>query len=201
MALARQVPQACLFAISILLQCIKSVEFKAVSTLKEGKWARKDFMGEEVHGKTLAIIGLGRIGMEVASRMQAFGMTTIGFDPIVSKEVSERLATHCFKPTILTQQLQAAAKANIEWHELAQIWPRADYITVHVPLIPQTENLLSSKTLAECKRGVKVINVARGGIISESDLLEALKQGQVGGAAIDVFVEVRLPLQFSLLIH
>jgi len=150
MSLARQVPQA-------------------VSSLKQGKWARKDFMGEEVHGKTLAIIGLGRIGMEVASRMQAFGMTTIGFDPIVSKE--------------------AAAKAKIEWLELNQLWPRADYITVHVPLIPQTENLLASKTFSVCKRGVKIINVARGGIVSEPELLDAIKQGQVGGAAIDVFVE------------
>uniref|UniRef100_A0A914Z435 D-3-phosphoglycerate dehydrogenase n=1 Tax=Panagrolaimus superbus TaxID=310955 RepID=A0A914Z435_9BILA len=137
--------------------------------MKEGKWARKDYMGEEVYGKTLAIIGLGRIGQEVASRMQAFGMKVIGFDPIVSAD--------------------EAAKRNIALKQLDEIWPLADYITVHVPLIPQTKDLLNRESLKKCKAGVRIINVARGGIINESDLVEALDSGHIGGAAVDVFTE------------
>jgi D-3-phosphoglycerate dehydrogenase len=141
----------------------------AHSSMKDGKWARKDYMGEEVYGKTLAIIGLGRIGQEVASRMQAFGMKVIGFDPIVSAD--------------------EAAKRNIALKQLDEIWPLADYITVHVPLIPQTKDLLNRETLKKCKAGVRIINVARGGIINESDLVDALDSGHVGGAAVDVFTE------------
>ncbi|CAD6195748.1 unnamed protein product [Caenorhabditis auriculariae] len=148
MALARHVPQA-------------------AASMKEGKWARKDYMGEEVFGRTLAVLGLGRIGTEVAFRMQAFGMRVIGFDPVVSKE-------------------QAAAR-NIELLSLEEIWPQADYVTVHVPLIKQTENLINKESLAKCKKGVRVINVARGGIVNEADLVEALDSGHVAGAAIDVF--------------
>ena len=135
--------------------------------MKNHKWNKG--AGNELLGKTLGIIGLGRIGCEVAVRMQAFGMTTIGFDPIVSAE--------------------AAAKWNIEWLQLDDMWSRCDYITVHTPLIPQTKDLVSSKALALCKKGVKIINVARGGIVSETDLLEALNSGKCGGAGLDVFVE------------
>uniref|UniRef100_A0A914C4F7 D-3-phosphoglycerate dehydrogenase n=1 Tax=Acrobeloides nanus TaxID=290746 RepID=A0A914C4F7_9BILA len=142
---------------------------QAHMSMKEGKWARKDYMGEEVYGKTLAIIGLGRIGLEVASRMQAFGMKTVGFDPLVSNE--------------------EAAKRNIKWLSLEEIWPVADYITVHVPLIPQTRDLLNKETFAKCKKGVYIINVARGGIVNEQDLVEALNSGYVSGAAMDVFLE------------
>ncbi|KAI1728740.1 d-isomer specific 2-hydroxyacid dehydrogenase, NAD binding domain-containing protein [Ditylenchus destructor] len=142
---------------------------QAAASMKQGKWARKDYMGEEVFGKTLAIIGLGRIGQEVASRMQAFGMKTVGYDPLVSNE--------------------EAAKRKIKWLPLEEIWPVADYITVHVPLIPQTKDLLNHATLAQCKKGVRIVNVARGGIINEQDLVESMNTGHVGGAAIDVFVE------------
>ncbi|CAI9643731.1 D-3-phosphoglycerate dehydrogenase [Caenorhabditis elegans] len=135
--------------------------------MKAGKWARKDFMGEEVYGRTLAVLGLGRIGSEVAVRLQAFGMKVIGFDPMVTKE-------------------QAEAK-NIELLSLEQIWPQADYITVHVPLIKQTENLINKETLAKCKKGVRIINVARGGIVNEVDLVESLNAGHAKGAAFDVF--------------
>lgn len=93
----------------------------------------------------------------------------IGFDPITTAE--------------------EAKAAGIEKMELEQIWPLADYITVHTPLIPATRDLISHKSLSQCKRGVKVVNVARGGIISESDLLDALKSGQCGGAALDVYSE------------
>jgi len=91
---------------------------QAAASMKEGKWDRKKYMGSELLGKTLAIVGLGRIGREVAHRMQSYGMMTIGYDPLVPAE--------------------EAAKFNIEWMELDQLWPKADYITVHTPLIPQT---------------------------------------------------------------
>ncbi|VDO37241.1 unnamed protein product [Haemonchus placei] len=142
---------------------------QADASMKAGKWARKDFMGEEIFGRTLAVLGLGRIGSEVASRLQAFGMRVIGYDPMVTKE--------------------AAAAKNIELLSLEEIWPQADFITVHVPLIPETANLINAKTLAKCKKGVKIVNVARGGIVNEKDLVDALNSGQAGGAAIDVFEE------------
>jgi len=137
------------------------------ATMKSHKWSKGT--GQELMGKTLGIVGLGRIGLEVASRMQAFGMTTIGFDPIVAPE--------------------SVAPLNVKWMTLDEMWPLCDYITVHTPLIPQTKDLISSKTLALCKKGVKIINVARGGIVNETELLEALNSGQCGGAGLDVFLE------------
>lgn len=142
---------------------------RAAHSMKEGRWDRKTFMGIELNGKTLAIIGLGRIGREVALRMQSFGMTTIGFDPIIGPEV--------------------AAEFNTEWLPLDNIWPIADFITVHTPLIPATTNLINDAVFAKCKKGVRVVNCARGGIIDEEALLRALESGQCGGAGLDVFVE------------
>lgn len=141
----------------------------AALSLKEGRWDRKLYSGTELYGKTLAIIGLGRIGREVAIRMKTWGMRTIGYDPITTEE--------------------EARAAGIEKMELDSIWPLADYITVHTPLIPQTRNLISIQALAKCKRGVKVVNVARGGIIDEQAVLDALESGICGGAAFDVFPE------------
>ncbi|CAH3168244.1 unnamed protein product [Porites evermanni] len=140
---------------------------QAAASMKEGKWDRKKYMGSELFGKTLAIVGLGRIGREVAHRMQSYGMTTIGYDPLVPAD--------------------EAAKFNIEWMELDQLWPKADYITVHTPLIPQTRGLLGDKTFPLCKKGVYVVNCARGGIIDEASLLRSLESGQCGGAALDVY--------------
>jgi len=149
-SMARNIPQAC-------------------ATLKNGAWDRKLFSGNELYGKTLAILGLGRIGKEVALRMQSYGMKTIGFDPIVPAEVS--------------------AEFGVKSMTLEQIWPLADYITVHVPLIPQTKHLINDAVFAKCKKGVRVVNVARGGIIDEESLSRNLKSGQCGGAALDVFCE------------
>uniref|UniRef100_A0A7G3ADS8 Putative d-3-phosphoglycerate dehydrogenase n=1 Tax=Lutzomyia longipalpis TaxID=7200 RepID=A0A7G3ADS8_LUTLO len=141
----------------------------AAQNMKEGRWDRKIYAGTELYGKTLAILGLGRIGREVAVRMQAWGMRCIGFDPITTHE--------------------EAKAVGVQKMELEDIWPLADYITVHTPLIPSTKNLVSEKTLGKCKKGVKVVNVARGGIIDEAALLVALQSGQCGGAALDVFPE------------
>lgn len=148
--LSRHLPQACI-------------------SLKNGKWDRKTFMGQELLNKTLAIIGLGRIGREVAHRMQAFGMKTVGYDPLVPPEES--------------------IKFGVKSYDLNDLWAMADYITVHTPLIPQTKNLINDNIFAKCKKGVRIVNCARGGIIDENALLRALESGQCGGAGLDVYIE------------
>lgn len=139
----------------------------AGKSMKDGKWDRNLYTGSELYGKTLGILGLGRIGREVGIRMNAFGMKVIGFDPVIRAE--------------------DAKAAGIKSIDLDEIWPLADYITVHTPFIPTTKHLINTQTLSQCKKGVKIINVARGGIISEADLLAALQSGQCGGAALDVY--------------
>ncbi|EFB16689.1 hypothetical protein PANDA_018382, partial [Ailuropoda melanoleuca] len=150
MCLARQIPQA-------------------TASMKDGKWERKKFMGTELNGKILGILGLGRIGREVATRMQSFGMKTIGYDPIIAPEVS--------------------ASFGVQQLPLEEIWPLCDFITVHTPLLPSTTGLLNDSTFAQCKKGVRVVNCARGGIVDEGALLRALQSGQCAGAALDVFTE------------
>ncbi|VDN94708.1 unnamed protein product [Brugia pahangi] len=142
---------------------------QAVASMKEGKWTRTEPYAEEIFGKSLAIIGLGRIGLEIAIRMQVFGMRTFGYDPQVTQE--------------------EAARHGIRWLPLDQLWPQADYIVIHVPLIPRTKNLLCASTLARCRKGVKIINMAKAGTMNEVDMLQALNKGRVGGAAFDVYVE------------
>ncbi|KAK2581387.1 hypothetical protein KPH14_005071 [Odynerus spinipes] len=142
---------------------------QAAQSMKEGRWDRKLYSGFELFGKTLAVLGMGRIGREVAQRMKSFGMNIVAFDPMLKNEAAESLG---FK------------KVSLE-----EAWEVADYITVHTPLIPQTRNLINTTSLGKCKKGVKVINVARGGIVDEEALLDALKSGQCGGAALDVFTE------------
>ncbi|XP_028179234.1 D-3-phosphoglycerate dehydrogenase [Ostrinia furnacalis] len=139
----------------------------AASALKAGRWDRALYTGSEVNGKTLAILGLGRVGREVAVRMHSFGMKIIGFDPFVSSE--------------------QCAEFHATKMELEQIWPLADYITLHTPLIDSTRNFINASSLGKCKKGVKIVNVGRGGLINERDLLDALNSGQVGAAALDVF--------------
>lgn len=149
-------------------------------SLRKGRWDRKKFLGNEVYGKTLGIIGLGRIGKEVALRMQSFGMQTIGYDPIIPAEES--------------------ATFNVQWMLLEEMWPKCDYITVHTPLIPQTKNLLNDDVFMKCKKGVRVINCARGGIIDEEALLRAFSNGQCRGAGLDVFTQ-EPPTNLTLLEH
>ncbi|XP_013145868.1 PREDICTED: D-3-phosphoglycerate dehydrogenase [Papilio polytes] len=139
----------------------------AVAALRDGRWERSKYTGTEVNGRTLAILGLGRVGREVATRMHAFGMKIIGYDPFVTAEQCESF--HCTKM------------------ELEEIWPLAEYITLHTPLIESTRNFINADVFKRCKKGVKMINVGRGGLINEQDLLDALNSGQVGSAAIDVF--------------
>ncbi|VDN04728.1 unnamed protein product [Thelazia callipaeda] len=153
---------------------------QAVTSMKEGKWTKVEPYAEEIFGKSLAIIGLGRIGLEIAQRMQVFGMRTFGYDPQVTQE--------------------EAARHGIRWVPLDQIWPQADYIVIHVPLITKTKNLICSSTLARCRKGVKIINMAKVGIINEVDMLQALNKGRVGGAAFDIHME-DAPLFRALIEH
>ncbi len=132
--------------------------------LKEGKWTKKQLKGVELNGKTLGIIGLGRIGREVAKRALALGMRVIAYDPFV-------------KETDL----------DVKLVELDDLLSNADYITVHVPLIPETKHLINEEAFEKMKEGVFVLNCARGGIVDEKALLKALKEGKVAGAGMDVF--------------
>ncbi len=140
---------------------------QASSSVKAGDWKRAQFTGTELLGKTLGLIGMGRIGREVAKRCQSFGMQIIGYDPYASEEYAKNF--------------------NIALASLEEIYAKADFITVHVPLNESTKHLLNAKTLARCKPGVRVINCARGGIIDEVALAESIKSGHVKGAALDVF--------------
>ena len=148
---------------------------QANQSLRAGKWDRKKYKGTELQGKTLGIIGLGKIGREVAIRSKAFGMAVIGFDPVLSEEV--------------------ATKIGVDLVNLDQIFEKSDIISVHVPLTDETKNLISDETLAKCKDGVKVINCARGGIVDEAAIVKALDSGKVSGAAFDVYTSE--PPEFS----
>ena len=151
---------------SMLLALSRSIPQANIS-LKSKQWEKKKFLGTEVFKKTLGIIGLGRIGGEVAKRAQSFGMEIIVYDPYISKAHARELGVKLVSFPELTKQ--------------------ADYITIHVPLTPETKHIINKETIAQMKEGVKIINCARGGIIDEAALAEAVKSGKVGGAALDVF--------------
>jgi D-3-phosphoglycerate dehydrogenase len=143
---------------------------EAYHTLLAGKWDRKTFMGTQLADKTLGIVGLGRIGQEVAKRAQAFQMRVLGYDPFLSAE--------------------GAAKLGITRVETVRdMLPQVDYLTVHTPLTPETTNLIDREAIALMKPGVRLVNCARGGIYSEEALVEGLKSGRLGGVALDVFLE------------
>jgi D-3-phosphoglycerate dehydrogenase / 2-oxoglutarate reductase len=142
----------------------------AYQSLLEGKWDRKSFMGTQLASKVLGIVGLGRIGQEVALRAKAFQMRVLGFDPFLSAE--------------------QAAKLGVQRVEtVRELLPHVDYLTVHTPLTPETKHLISHDELPLLRRGVRLINCARGGIYDESALLAGLRSGQLAGVALDVFEE------------
>jgi D-3-phosphoglycerate dehydrogenase len=136
-------------------------------SVKAGKWDRKSYMGVEIAGKTLGIIGCGRIGQVVASSAKTMDMQVIGYDPVMSRE-----------------QMEAAGIAAAP---LDKIWQDSDFITVHTPLTPETANIINDETLAKCRAGVRIVNCARGGIVDEAALLRGLESGRVAGAALDVY--------------
>ncbi len=165
--------------VSMMLALARNIP-QAHMTVMQGKWERKKFTGTEVFEKTIGVIGLGKIGREVAIRCQGLGMRVIGFDPVLGADVAKKIA--------------------VEFVTLEELYRRSDFITVHTPLTPETKALLNKKTLAMCKRGVRLINCARGGIFEETALLEALQSEHVAGVALDVF-EVEPPRDNPLLAH
>jgi len=140
---------------------------RADVALKSGEWKRSKFIGSELYNKTLGIIGLGRVGSEVARRAASFGMKIFAYDPFLTREIAEQM--------------------GVKMVELKELFKNADYITVHTPLTEETRYMISSKEFALMKEGVRIINCARGGIIDERALAKAIKEGKVAGAAIDVF--------------
>ena len=153
-------------AIAMIMALARELPAANAST-QAGKWEKKRFMGVEVSGKTLGLIGAGNIGSIVASRAQGLKMRVVAYDPFLSPERAEDL--------------------GIEKVELDELYARADFITLHVPLTDTTRNLIDKAAFAKMKKGVRIVNCARGGIVVEEDLRDALDAGQVAGAGLDVF--------------
>lgn len=164
-------------AISMMLSLARRIPY-ADRTMREGKWAKKNIVGTEMFGKTLGIVGLGKIGQVVAERMQAFGMGILAFDPFLTQEGAEKLGV---KP------------ASVE-----EMCAEADVITIHAPKNSETTNLINAERLASMKPGALLINCARGGIVDEEALAKALETGQIAGAALDVFETEPLPEDHKL---
>tara|TARA_E500000178_G_scaffold356152_1_gene432003 strand:- start:4194 stop:5822 length:1629 start_codon:yes stop_codon:yes gene_type:complete len=146
---------------------------RGVTGMSEGKWERKLLKGAELKGKTLAVLGLGRIGAEVAKRALAFEMTVVAYDPYLTAERAKEL--------------------DLEKVELEEAFSKADYLTVHMPMTDETRNIVDESAFAKMKDGVRIFNCARGGIIKESALAEALKSGKVASAGLDVYEHEPLP--------
>ena len=163
MALARKIPQA-------------------NASMKSGEWNRKAFSGSELYGKTLGILGMGRIGGEVARRAVAFGMRVLAYDPY------------------LTPARATAMQVEL-LNNLDQLYPQVDFLTVHMPMTDETKGMVNAAAFEKMKKGVRVLNCARGGIINEVDLLAALNNGQVAGAALDVYEVEPLPKDSPLRAH
>jgi len=153
---------------SMLLALARRIP-QAWASLTRGEWKRSKFKGVEVRNKTLGIIGLGRIGTQLSKYAKAFDMRVIGYDPYVSQERAEQL--------------------GVEAVDLDQLLAESDYISVHTPLTAETKSLLGKETIAKMKPSARIINVARGGIVDEQALIDALKEGKLGGAAMDVWTK------------
>lgn len=164
-------------AISLMLALARNIP-QAAASMREGKWEKKKFQGTEIFNKTLGIIGLGRIGRVVAERALGLKMRVLGYDPFISKEVGTSL--------------------GVEMVSLDELYARSDFITLHVPRTKDTTKLLNREAFHKMKKGVRIINCARGGLIDEEALLEALKEGKVAGAALDVFETEPIPPDYPL---
>jgi D-3-phosphoglycerate dehydrogenase len=140
---------------------------QADKSIKEGKWEKKQFEGHEIYGKTLGLIGSGRIGAEVAKRAQAFGMTVIAFDPYLPPEVAQKINVALVDKEIVLRQ--------------------SDFISIHAALTPETRGMIGAKDFALMKKSAVLVNCARGEIVQEAALADALKTGVLAGAALDVF--------------
>lgn len=141
----------------------------ADAAMKQGKWEKKKFLGEEVRDKTLGLVGLGRIGQEVARRAIGFSMRVIAHDPFISEQV--------------------AGDLGVELVPMDDLFARADYISLHMPSTPQTKQMINASRLQRAKKGIRIVNTARGDLVDESALADAIEAGQVGGAGLDVFTK------------
>ncbi len=166
-------------AIALMLALIRRIP-QADGALKQGRWEKKKLTGTELRSKTIGLIGLGKIGMEVARLAQAFQMEVIAFDPYISSLL--------------------AREQNVRLMTLEEVLKASDFISVHASATAETKHLLNARTLAMAKPGVRIVNCARGELINEADLLAALESGHVAGAALDVF-EIEPPKDFKLVAH
>jgi len=165
-------------AISMMLSLARSIP-QATASMKSGKWEKGRFMGTEVFNKTLGIIGIGNIGGLVADRAQGLQMKVIAYDPFISPEAATRL--------------------GVELVSLDELYERADFVSIHTPLNAETRNLVGESAFAKMKKGVRVINCARGGIVDEDALAVAIQEGKIAGAALDVFAKEPPPPDHPLL--
>jgi D-3-phosphoglycerate dehydrogenase / 2-oxoglutarate reductase len=163
-------------ALALMLSLARSVP-AADATMKRSVWDKKKLTGAELRGKTLGLVGLGRIGQEVASRARAFGMELVAHDPFISEEIASAL--------------------GIQLLDLDAMCATADYISLHIPATGETRHLFGKERLAKCKRGMRIVNTARGELIDEAALADAIQSGIVAGAALDVF-EVEPPKEWRL---
>lgn len=154
--------------IAMLMSLLRNTP-QATASMKARKWEKKKFMGTEVYNKTLGIIGMGKIGSVVAERARGLMMNVIAYDPFVTPKTADRL--------------------GVEIVSLDELFARADFITIHTPKNKETENLINQDAFRKMKAGIRIINCARGGLVNEADLYDAIKSGKVAGAALDVFVE------------
>jgi D-3-phosphoglycerate dehydrogenase len=167
--------------LALLLALARNVP-RANDSLKSGRWDRNQFTGTQLEGKVLGVIGLGRVGLAVARRAQGLGMTIVGFDPFLAAEKAHELGIESVR-------------------RLDDLWGRCDFLTLHTPLSAETRHLIGAAELARMKPSVRIINCARGGLIDEPALVEALNAGRVAGAAIDVFEPEPPPADHPLVGH
>jgi D-3-phosphoglycerate dehydrogenase len=152
--------------IAMMLALMRNIPRANMSLLDE-KWDKKNYVGHELYEKTIGVVGLGKIGYGVAKRLKAFDATILGYDPIVTKEMADRI--------------------GVKLVELDELVDQSDIITIHAPKMPETIDLFNKERLAKCKDGVVIVNCARGGIVNETDLLAALESEKVAAAALDVY--------------
>ncbi|MEE9614573.1 MAG: phosphoglycerate dehydrogenase [Thermodesulfobacteriota bacterium] len=165
-------------AVSMMLALARNIP-QATASMKRGEWEKKKFQGTELTGKTLGIVGVGNIGSIVAARAQGLKMNVAAYDPYISEEAADKLGI-----TLVT---------------LDELYKKSDFISIHVPRTKETANLVDAAAFSKMKKGVKLINCARGGIVNETDLFEAIKSGRVAGAALDVFDQEPPPKDNPLL--
>jgi D-3-phosphoglycerate dehydrogenase len=153
-------------AFALMLSLARSIA-AADAAMKKHQWEKRHLVGAELRGKTLGVVGLGRIGQEVAARAHSFGMTVVAHDPYIAAHVAEEL--------------------DVALVSLDELCERSDYVTLHVPATPETRHLFDAARLARCRPGIRLINTARGTLIDEAALVAAIESGRVGGAGLDVF--------------